>query len=222
MADLFLDSVAEIRAAYARLGHRLGWRFLATPRRTLARDARAAFLTLNPGGDRIDPTHGVESCEAGSAYVHERWGFPPGASPLQRQVRAMFAWLGLDPNATLSAYFIPFRSPSYSKLVAPEESFAFGVTLWRKILTEVQPALVICMGKPVESGLQSVWGRPMAATPYPVGWGAQTAVLSRYAGNLLLRLPHLSRFAVFERHASAEPLRVIRREIARHLAALGY
>ena len=56
-----------------RYGHRLGWRFLATPRRTLSRDARVAFLTLNPGGDRVDPTHGVASCEAGSAYVHDAY-----------------------------------------------------------------------------------------------------------------------------------------------------
>src|SRR6059058_1365768 len=147
MADLFLDSVAEIRAAYARLGHRRGWRFLVTPRRTLTSDAKVAFLTQNPGGKESDPTHGEASCEAGSAYIHEQWvGFPPGAAPLQRQVRAMFAWLGLDPNAILSAYFIPFRSPSYSELVAPEESFEFGVMLWRRIFTEVHPVLVVCMG----------------------------------------------------------------------------
>jgi hypothetical protein len=134
----------------------------------------------------------------------------------------MFVWPGLDPNATLSAYFIPFRSPSYPPLVAPKESFAFGVTLWRKIFTEVHPVLVVCMGKPVERGLQSVWGRPMEATQYPVGWEPQTAVLSRYTGKLLLRLPHLSRFRIFERPASAAPLRVIRGEVDRHLAALGY
>ena len=88
MADLFLDSVAEIRAAYARLGHRRGWRFLVTPRRTLASDAKVAFLTQNPGGKESDPTHGEASCEAGSAYIHEQWvGFPPGAAPLQRHQR---------------------------------------------------------------------------------------------------------------------------------------
>jgi len=134
----------------------------------------------------------------------------------------MFAWLGLDPNATLSAYFIPFRSPSYSELVAPEESFEFGVTLWRRIFTEVHPVLVVCTGKVAESGLRSAWSHPIEATQYSVGWGAQTAGLSRYAGNLLLRLPDLSRFAIFERHASAEPLRVIRGEVERHRAAVGY
>jgi hypothetical protein len=220
MTDLFLDCVAEIEAEYARLGHLRGWRFLASPRNTLASTARVALLTLNPGGERIDRSNGIESCEAGSAYVRERWGNQqPGASPLQKQVRAMFAWLNVDPDVTLTAYFIPFRSPEYAELVAQQESLEFGCKLWRRILSEVQPTLVICLGKDVEKGLYSLWGRPLAMTEHPVGWEPQRAVLSRYPGKLLLRLPHLSRFRIFGRAASAEPLRVIRKELERQLAA---
>ena len=34
---MFEWAVGEIEAAYARLGHQLGWRFLMSPRRTFAR-----------------------------------------------------------------------------------------------------------------------------------------------------------------------------------------
>src|SRR3954464_13905018 len=125
MADLFLDAVAEIEEAYVRLGHRLGWRFLATPRRTLNRRARFALITANPGGRAVNPHHGVASCEPGSAYLHESWKqSPPGQEDLQVQVRAMFEWLGKDPDSTLSAYFVPFRSPSLSELPARRKSIA--------------------------------------------------------------------------------------------------
>ena len=166
MADLFDDAVSHIYAEDARLGHQHGWSFLCTPRRTLANDAERAFITLNPGGRTNPPTDILESCEARSAYVHGEWeGHEPGTAPLQRQVRAMFAWLDLDPETTLSAYFIPFRSPSYSELVRKEESYRFGVRLWRTIFAEVQPRLVVCMGNDVESGLRAVWGDPVASSP---------------------------------------------------------
>jgi len=87
MPDLFTDAVTRIEAAYSRLGHRHGWRFLATPRSTLNADATLAVVRLNPGGELVDPSHGVESCESGSAYVHEEWKpSSPGDSPLQLQV----------------------------------------------------------------------------------------------------------------------------------------
>lgn len=216
MADLFTDCLGQIEEAYTRLGHRLGWRFLATPRRTLNSGSRVAFITLNPGGNGIDPTHGVGSCEGGSAYVHESWkGYPPGQSPLQQQVQRMFQWLNCEPDNTLSAYFIPFRSPSYEELVAPYESHAFAVQLWRGIFAKARPALIVCIGNETEKGLLSVLGHAGTTTSFPVGWGAQTAALTRYGGTLLLRLPHLSRFGIFGRLPSNEPLRIIRAEITR-------
>ena len=221
MPEPFDIAVAEIRDAYERLGHSLGWRFLATPRSTLSPDAKLAFVTLNPGGNGVDPSHGVESCEAGSAYVHESWGggYPPGESALQRQVRVMFQWLGVEPDRVLSGYFIPFRSPSLAALAAPDESFAFGVAMWKRLLATMRPLLVVCIGKDVERGLQAIWGRPVSKTLHAVGWSRQSAGLSRYPTHTLLRLPHLSRFRIFGRAASAEPLEAILVELHR-LAAL--
>ena len=86
--DIFNEAVTQIEAAYGQLGHRLGWRFLATPRATLNCHGQTAFITLNPGGRSLNPTHAVASSEVGSAYIYESWknGLPPGQSPLQQQV----------------------------------------------------------------------------------------------------------------------------------------
>jgi len=219
---LFATSVAEIQEAYSRLGHQRGWRFLATPRRTLIANAPVAFVTLNPGGSLEDPAHGVASCEAGSAYVHERWNAnAPGESPLQQQVRSMFAWLGRDPETTLSAYFVPFRSPSLKKLVAPRQSIAFGVQLWCGILAEVRAPVVVCLGADVEKWLILVLGKPRSVTTLLVGWGKVTARLNRFDSRVLLRLPHLSRFRIFSRPASKSPLRLVRDQLDRDCAELG-
>jgi hypothetical protein len=212
--DLYADSVATIEAEYDRLGHALGWRFLTTPRRTLSSRSQVAFLTLNPGGKGVNPTHGVGSCEGGSAYVHEVWrGYPPGTQPLQRQVRAMFSWLRLDPDRTLSAYFIPFRSPDYRSLRERDASWQFAVRLWRDIFSEVKPGLLVCIGTKVEAGLRKVWGEPDHRSFHPVGWGSIMATVSDYPTHQVLRLPHLSRFSIFDRDQSIEPLQALRQAV---------
>ena len=65
--------VESIEAAYARLGHQLGWRFLVGPRRTFTADTRFAFITLNPGGKHENLAHPRSSSENGSAYWIESW-----------------------------------------------------------------------------------------------------------------------------------------------------
>jgi hypothetical protein len=171
---LYTECIDSISVEYTRLGHTLGWRFLTSPRKTLVPHAPLALLTLHPGGSgRPDPSHGTGSCEAGSAYVHESWGRPPGQAPLQTQVRALFAWLGRDPDDSLSAYFIPFRSPSYEALPARQASWTFAVRLWRDILSQVHPTLVVCLGSEVERGLRRD-GRSAAA------WWTVVRVVVRY------------------------------------------
>ncbi len=184
--------------------------------------ARVAFITLNPGGSSIDPSHGVESCEAGSAYIHESWHRgAPGASVLQLQVQSMFTWLDLDPNQTLTAYFIPFRSPSLAALVARRKSVDFALGLWGGIFEAVQPSLVVCIGNDVEKGLRKLLGNPVSESRHLVGWGTQTALVTRYSRQVVLRLPHLSRFGLFGRAGSVEPLRIVRAEVERQRALVG-
>ena len=78
--------VESINAAYTRLGHQLGWRFLAGPQRTFTSRTPFALITLNPGGARENPDHSRTSSENGNAYWIESWkGHPPGTAPLQLQ-----------------------------------------------------------------------------------------------------------------------------------------
>ena len=82
--------VESIEAAYARLGHQLGWRFLVGPRRTFTADTRFAFITLNPGGKHENLAHPRSSSENGSAYWIESWkGYPVGTAPLQFQIQGL-------------------------------------------------------------------------------------------------------------------------------------
>jgi hypothetical protein len=217
---LFSEAVGRIEAEYPSLGHHYGWRFLATPRRTLVPRPPVAFLTEDPGSESPDPNQGLASCEGGSAYVHEAWPtFAPGEHPLQRQVRLMFEWLAVDPDGTLSAYFIPFRSATRDTTESKQSAYDFAVGLWGRILAEVHPRLTVCLGGHVEQGLHEIWGRPDRVSEHDVGWGEHTARVSAYPAHVLLRLPHLARFSVFGRSAAEEPLRALRRAIEAELAA---
>jgi hypothetical protein len=210
--ELFEQAVKDIDAAYTRLSQRLGWRFLMTPQSTLSAGAEVALLTQNPGAMRGNEyPRSTPSWEAGSAYVSESWeGRPAGRAALQIQVQQMFAWLGLNPDTTLSAFFIPFRSPSLKELTAKDESLEFSRSLWRGIFEQVRPRLVVCLGVEVEAAMISLWEEQLWSHEFSVGWGQQRAVLHVCRNRFLLRLPHLSRFKVFGREASMGPLSDIR------------
>ena len=93
--------------------------------------------------------------------------------------------------------------------------------LWREIFSELRVPIVVCIGADVEKHLYTVLGQPPSTTALPVGWGSETARLSRYESRVVLRLPHLSRFRIFGRAASDEPLRLIQVELARHCGEIG-
>jgi hypothetical protein len=72
-----------------RLGHRLGWRFLYTPARTLAPDTRLAFVALNPGdGAYHCPILSVEQGDAYRIEIEDWWGARQQQG-LQTQVRLL-------------------------------------------------------------------------------------------------------------------------------------
>ncbi len=221
-ADAFEEAVRKIADEYQRLGHRLGWRFLTTQRRTL-RTAKTALITLNPGGDYDPPEHGRESSEPGSAYLCESWDeCPPGEARLQVQVQRLFNWLGEDLNEALSAHFIPFRSPNYRDLHERKASLEFASSLWRRLLSTIAPTLVISIGgeafKGIRKILSDIRGAPIRQSEFPLGWNKMKATLVRYHQCLLIGLPHLSRFSIFGRsdsHANAcldQILRAIREQ----------
>jgi hypothetical protein len=218
-ADVFKEAVQKIEGEYRRLGHRRDWRFLTAPRRTLGPETRTALISLHPGGEGAELGQGKESCEAGSAaYINESWhGCRPGESKLQKQVMGLFEWLGENPNETLSAYFIPFRVPRFEDLHERDASLEFASTLWKRLFQTIRPTLVICLGaetfKGVGAILSDIRGPPIRDTKFLVGWGEQKATLVQYREGLLLRFPHLSRFAIFERPQSTAYLTTILHEI---------
>lgn len=230
--SLFERSTTQIEAAYQALGHSLGWRFLYSPGATLAPGTRLMFAGLNPGGGRYEPP--LASVEEGNAYRVERWGPGGTLNPLQKQIRALYDRLvALLPihgserlmDQTLAVNFCPFRSPSWEALPHKKESLAFSIDLWRQMLPEVRPSVILCL-TPVPFGgfrtvLEEMGGQQVRQALIPVGWGAVHYEESLYqvSGHsvLLVRLPHLSRFRIFGRPASEEAARRLTAEIAAHL-----
>lgn len=221
MPSIFHDSCLLIHAAYEELGHELGWRFLTSPEATLRPATEIALITLNPGGDGKRPDHGRESSEPGSAYIVESWGnsHPPGEAPLQIQIRSLFKMIAQvrDLEITgdellgqsLSAQFVPFRSPSLSALERRQESFVFARDLWSRLFEHISPLLVITIDKHTHKRLlpllSTKWGEPTSAEITSTGWGNASAELVRWESSTparaLIRLPHLSTFKLFSRDA---------------------
>jgi hypothetical protein len=222
MNTLFENCIESISNNYERLDHQLGWRFLSVSKEVLNNNPKLAFVSLNPGGDHISPNHPTDSCENGCAYMAERWGnSPAGQSPLQRQVQMMFAGISKRTGETSSSlmessligHLVPFRSPSLSKLANKRESFEFGRELWTDIMANLSssPGLIICISRDVYNELTryvlpSLGAKCINLEAMPTGWGTYTADVDYYEQGerkfAVLRLPHLSRFALFGRPAS--------------------
>ena len=220
--------VESIEAEYARLGHQLGWRFLAGPRRTFTASTRFAFITLNPGGTHEDPAHPRASSENGSAYWIEYWkGHSAGTESLQRQVQELFARIAriIDVNESpralvetrvLTAYFVPFRSPNCNELHRPRESIAFACRLWSGILAAWTPRVVLTIGQKTFGNLSRIISDRATALvdqqQFPTGWGDCTAEACRFQMPeceevvTLARLPHLSQFRLMSRDACRQPI----------------
>jgi hypothetical protein len=223
------QNVASIQDAYLRLGHTLGWRFLTGPKVTLSGVANIAFITLNPGGSSEPVDHPQASCENGNAYLTETWpGSAPGAAPLQRQVQMLFTQLKSKRHdnrslaefmdtEVMSAYFIPFRSPSIAALPFRKESLRFARSLWGGIFASWLPRLVITIDNQSFEAIVGIFStRPHLRVTdrrrFPTGWGAYEADAIRLSGLgddgavTIVRLPHLSRFQLFGNPARAPQL----------------
>ena len=220
--------VETISAAYTRLGHRLGWRFLAGPRRTFTSRAPFALITLNPGGSHEDPDHPRTSSENGSAYWIESWkGYPPGTAPLQFQFQELFARIvtivdasesprAFVENRVLVAHFVPFRSPSLDTLHRRSESIAFARQFWAELLAECLPRTILTIDRVTFKNLHGIISNRLAAVVahrrFPTGWGRYTAEAFRFQMSergetvTLARLPHLSRFRLMSNEACRQPV----------------
>ncbi len=218
--------VESIEAAYARLGHQLGWRFLVGPRRTFTADTQFAFITLNPGGKHENLAYPRSSSENGSAYWIESWkGYPVGTAPLQFQIQEIFDRIARVVGVTeptrdfvetrvLTAYFVPFRSPNLAALHRRRETIAYARQLWSEILASWTPKTIMTIDRETFQNLRGI----MSARPviehrrFPTGWGHYTAealrfgVAERRGAVTLARLPHLSRFHLMSNETYRRPV----------------
>ena len=209
--DQFCEGLeARIEAAYEKSGNRCGWRLLYSPKKVLKK-ADIAFIGLNPGS--CHPDHAMFDTGNSSAYVKESWAdCQPGTSPLQQQVRTLFAKLGAKPEHVLAGNLVPFHSPDWKSLQKPDCSLRFGEELWRDILHRAKPRLVVGMGNDVIPSLCRILDVAMLGSIF-INWGNCTAKLARFDGDgLLVVLPHLSHYKIMFREKSAPALRELFQE----------
>ena len=170
--------------------------------------AELAFLGLNPGGDRIPPEHPWFATDEGSAYETECWaaGYEAGQSPLQTQVQALFAKIGIaDASAVLAGNLVPFRSPKWACFGEPDEALEFAASIWKKILDRARPTMVLAMGGETRRALKRLLGVEKTR-PVAVNWGNVEAECGKFATGRFVGLPHLSRYRIVTREASAQAI----------------
>ena len=202
----------QIKAAYRASGNDLGWRFLYSPEGVLD-GAEVAFIGLNPGGTSRPADYAEFCMTEGSAYQRESWAdFPPGQSPLQRQVLLLFERLGVRTERVLDGNLVPFRSPSWDRLPSRAQALCFGCSIWREVLGQARPSLVISMGRVTNEALAAMLGikRPRRD---PAWLGSSRGAERRFRGRQICRppspLPVRRRFPGKERRTSPACLRTI-------------
>jgi hypothetical protein len=119
-----------------------------------------------------------------NAYLTETWGANvPGGAPLQRQVQMLFSQLAnklgdkrslneFVDSEVMSAYFIPFRSPSIAALPRRKESLAFAIRLWSAILELWMPRCILTIDTVTFGALKTPW---LKATLVTAAWAAVRA-----------------------------------------------
>lgn len=192
----------SIESEYRARGYSLGWRLLYSPENVL-KGAKVAFIGLNPGGTRIPAEHATFAMPKGSAYLVESWrNYAPSQSPLQNQVLALFERLNVAPESVLAGNMVPFRSQSWGALAYKQEATSFGIRIWEDILERARPRIIIGMGRPVTRALVRAL-KVEQLHRVGVEWGSLTAARGYCSYGQFIGLPHLSRFGIITRPASA-------------------
>lgn len=190
-----------IEAKSEELGYRHGWTLMATPEATL-REAKVAFVGLNPGGGGEGDTYpygGLWDVPGGNAYFTERWGPNGTETPIQAQIHAWHRLLELEHSDSLCMQFVPFRSPSWHALDRKDEALAFSRELWRWVLTVSPATLFVTMGKLPARYLAELLNAKHFAQ-LPTGWGANMIdVRDSPSGRRIVGMPHPSRYRLFGR-----------------------
>lgn len=246
LSEFFDESCCDIQQAYDELNYKRGWSFLYTPKKTFHPAQTLLFLGLNPGG-REENYPNIRSVEGGNAYLCEDWPrragmgtWGAGMAPLQRQVQALFRNIhnkmksnnhGYKEfmNSSLSANFVPFRSPSWGELHNKVGALAFASKVWGDVLAKITPRVVISISKPVHSAIRRIYcdqGFEVTSEQNTkIGWRERRDVtyslvelIKEQQSVVLLRLPHLFRHKVFSSPKCESQIESITTKLAEALA----
>jgi hypothetical protein len=113
--------------------------------------------------------------------------------------------LGERPEAVLAGNLVPFRSPSWDTLPRRDDALSFGEAIWREILSHANPSIVVAMGVKTMSALRDIL-HVTRTERIPLNCGEVCGERGGFGNGTLIGIPHLSRFGVITRPASAPGL----------------
>ncbi len=223
------------------LGSALSYNSFAT---LISPEYPIAFVGLNPGGDEYDkPT--IESENGKCAYYYENWTAkgeskktPPDETelaPLQQQIIKLYTQLAevFDcgyktlMDKSIMANLVPFRSPNWNDLPNRSAALEFSSQLWSDIFKQARVKVIICMSIVVFYELDKIL-RGLGNTSVSeesksesTGWGRTKYQIEKYMADdnsiLLIRIPHLSRYKLFNSEKCTKAIDDIMAEIKQHM-----
>ena len=120
-------------------------------------------------------------------------------------------------DSSLAGNFCPFGSPSWADLPEKQKSIEFSTKLWSRIVQYCSPKALVCLGQvcyrcmrevTITAGYESVGDPELHAIPRRNRFGGDINYVTEEMNGrkplLLVQLPHLSRYQVFERAYSSD------------------
>jgi hypothetical protein len=219
-SDRYEGWYREVERAYARLGHSLGFNPpITSSLAALESRPRLLLMGLNPAGSKDYPEHrGRRRYDHDDIYLGTSWDdYPPGRAPLQRQVAMLLREIqrrlgNHDPlehfarDRIVSASLVPFRSPSESLLHDRDRTLSFARTYWTAFLGHWRPDFAVCFGTTPFDELTALLGRTVESRHYDPKWQGALRLRVFQDGTRALGVPHMSRFPIFGRAASASAI----------------
>lgn len=110
-------------------------------------------------------------------------------------------------SESLTAHFVPFRSPRIAALPNKGASLKFSKSLWAKILKTIHPKVLVVIDKDAFETFSLLLGQALDESPHivemPIGWGKYVARVRDFSsGPTLCWFPHWSTFKIFSRPES--------------------
>lgn len=193
----------------ARIGKKssfaLGYKLLFCPVAVIE-TAKLGFISLNPAGNVPDGTKLEQfSEERGNSYLIEA---STTKSPITDQFLKMSELLGINPQEILTGVAAPFRTFSWDEQSRDQKmaNLMVGREIWSEIFFEARLERLIVCSQPATDMIVELTNARQT-DQFLAGWGNIKIRLFRNAEGLkIVQIPHPSRFRLFGRVESQEPL----------------